>query len=357
MVDWNGLLNWTVKISEEEKSKQGVNITPHEFKPMSEEDVKWLEAALESTCGVNEMKEILKILDKLKEPEGDEKNMDERLNSLEDLLSLIDGLENGRNIVRAKRFDEIIQYFYSTKFKPVKLMLANILTSMLQNDKYVQEAAIELGLFKQVLVALNENEDAELTDKYVYLLTGLLYGEYEKPKRLLLEEFDGVRLLNNLLIKNSLNGKIFRRLLSILKELSRIEEKESDNVNTRFILIDKIKEINLQALLLNYLDSTDYKNENDFEVRNILLDIFINIVRVYDSLEEIYKVIENLNKKLAESKIETEKEEKLHLVHVIKRLKDEFTNYKQNIQNNDDTQSSSNVQVLENGNMAIRLKD
>ena len=65
MVDWKDLLNWTVKLQEDEKN-YGMTTKP-EFKPMSEEDFKFLESAFESIC-VNEMKEIWKILDKLNEP-------------------------------------------------------------------------------------------------------------------------------------------------------------------------------------------------------------------------------------------------------------------------------------------------
>jgi hypothetical protein len=350
MVDWNGLLNWTVKLQQEEQKQNG-GLTPQEFKPMSEEDAKWLEAALESVS-INEMKEIFKILDRLKEPEEDERDIEDRLKIIDDLLVLVDGLENGRNIVRAKRFDELIQYFYTTKSLQIKISLANVLTSMLQNDKYVQEAAIELGLFKQLLIYLNETEDMILMDKYIYLLTGLLYGDYERPKKLFLLDYDGLKLINNLLIKNKENVKNFKRLLSIIKELSRKEDKHCENYNTKFLLIDKMKEIGLHKMLLSNLDNTEYSKSEDFEIRDIIFEIFNNTIRAFDSLDEIYKVIENLNNKIKSSKIETEKEEKLKLVHVIKDLKTEFTNYEQFKEN-----GSSNIEVLENGNLAIKLKD
>lgn len=91
-MDWPGLLKWTMKNSE------GTKLEDKDIKPMCEEDAKWLEEAFES-FHFNEMKEIMKILDKLKQPElGTEKDCEDRCNYIEDLLVLIDGLENNRSI-------------------------------------------------------------------------------------------------------------------------------------------------------------------------------------------------------------------------------------------------------------------
>lgn len=90
-MDWPGLLKWTMKNTE------GGNTVDKDIKPMSEEDAKWLEEAFEH-YHFNEMKEIMKILDKLKEPEkGTQEDSELRCNFIEDLLVLIDGLENNRS--------------------------------------------------------------------------------------------------------------------------------------------------------------------------------------------------------------------------------------------------------------------
>lgn len=90
-MDWPGLLKWTMENSE------GSKLVDKDIKPMKEEDAKWLEEALEN-FQFNEMKEIMKILDKLKQPElGTEKDNEDRCSYIEDLLVLIDGLENNRS--------------------------------------------------------------------------------------------------------------------------------------------------------------------------------------------------------------------------------------------------------------------
>jgi hypothetical protein len=154
MVDWKGLLNWSLKYNDGTRSNEDI-------KPMSKEDMEFLQNAFESVC-VNEMKEIWKILDECKKREGDsEKEINERIDLLNMLSSYLDGLENARNIVRGKRLNEIIDYFFDCKHKKVKIELGNILTQMTQNDGYVQKAALDLGIFK-FLDELNKSEDPDL---------------------------------------------------------------------------------------------------------------------------------------------------------------------------------------------------
>ena len=98
-MDWPGLLKWTMKNSD------GSKLIDKDIKPMSEDDAKWLEEALES-FQFNEMKEIMKILDKLKLPElGTQQDNNDRCSYVEDLLILIDGLENNRS-------KKILKIFY-----------------------------------------------------------------------------------------------------------------------------------------------------------------------------------------------------------------------------------------------------
>ena len=91
-MDWPGLLKWSMMNTESGKST-----TESDFKPMSEEDTKWLSDALEN-YQFNEMKEVMKNLDKLKLPEeGTAEDEEERSLVIEDLIILVDGLENNRS--------------------------------------------------------------------------------------------------------------------------------------------------------------------------------------------------------------------------------------------------------------------
>ena len=120
MVDWKGLYNWSMKYNDGTK--------PSDFKKMSKEDMEFIQNAFESVV-LNEMKEIWKILDICKTPEGDnEQEINERYELLEKMSEYIDGLENANNIVRGKRFNEIINHFFETKHKKIKIEYARIIT-------------------------------------------------------------------------------------------------------------------------------------------------------------------------------------------------------------------------------------
>ena len=106
---------------------------------------------------------------------------------------------------------------------------------------------------QNILPILNDSEDLDLSSKCSYILTGLLFGEYDLPKRLFLEEYDGIRLIHNLLIINRNNFKNTKRLLNLIQELTRIEDKHSENAKTRLVCVEKIKEIKLDQMIYQYL--------------------------------------------------------------------------------------------------------
>lgn len=365
-MDWKGLLNWSMKYSDGTVNK--------DLKPMSQEDMKFIEAAFESVT-VNEMKEIMKILDRLKQPElNTQEDIQNRVTDLENMIHYIDGPENARNLVRAKRLQEIIKYFFTTQHKEIQMYLADLLTTMMQNDKLVQEAAMQFDIFN-ILDLLNKSQDKTMITKYIYMLTGILYGEGEKTKVFFLNECNGMKLLFNLLIKLDMNSgedsKNYKRILNIIKELTRIEEKESENYKTRTIAMQKIKEIHMNKMFLdcfrnlefNYDDSN--KIEDNLDNMKIILEIFVNVVKVYDGLADIFKAITEVNEKLNASSYldeERKKEEKKLIIHIIKNLKSEFA--KEEV--NDDVKISGNdesgVSIEENNSngkktLHLQLKD
>jgi hypothetical protein len=345
-MDWKGLLNWSMNYQDGTVNKN--------LKPMSEEEMKFIESAFESVC-INEMKEIMKILDKLKQPElNTQEDKENRLNDLENLLIFIEGPENARNVVRVKRFHELISYFFSTQYREIQIIIADVLTSMMQNDKYVQEAAMELKIFN-ILDLLNKSEDKLMIAKYIYLLTGIIFGESEKPKITFLNEYDGMKLLYNILIKNADDAKNTKRLLNLIKELTRIEDKKSENFKTRNVAVGKIKEIQMNKILMEILKGLEFDDNNlvedNLDKMKIILQIFVNIIKLYDSLAEIFNSITDLNEKLNKSQLideDRKKEEKKYIIHILKSLKSEYAKE----QDKTDTNSNeNNVNIEENKNI------
>ncbi len=318
MVDWKGLLNWSLKYNDGTRSTEDI-------KPMSKEDMEFLQKAFESVC-VNEMKEIWKILDECKKREGDsEKEINDRIELLNLLSVYLDGLENARNIVRGKRLNEIIDYFFDCKHKKVKIELGNIITQMTQNDGFVQKAALDLGIFK-FLDELNKSEDPDLNKMYIYLLTGMIYGDELDVRKYFISELNGIVFLFNMLIREEGNFKNERRILNIMADLTKIidHEDKKDAVKIRLMALDKMKEIDMHHKFLMLLNDFDYSNKDNCDITHVIFDNIVNVIELYENgIEEINNKIKEKNELIGKSNLNEKKvsDEKKFLIKIISRIK------------------------------------
>lgn len=354
MVDWKGLYNWSMKYTDGTK--------PSDFKQMSKEDMDFIQNAFESVV-LNEMKEIWKILDICKTPEGDsEQEINERYELLEKMSEYIDGLENANNIVRGKRFHEIINHFFESKHKKIKIEYARIITQMSQNDSFVQKAALDLGIFNY-LKDLNEEKDPELMSVYIYLLTGLLYGEEISIRKYFVQECDGIKLLFNTLVKEINSIKNTKRLLNIYSELTKeIDEKLVKGGNDlRKYIFNEIKEIKLHDKFINMLNDYSYKNDSECDIIHIIFSIISNLTELYmDNINEVFNQIKKMNKLIDTSNLseESKKNEKSYLINVIKDIKEKIKIINENKAGNQDNDDNV-IETKKIGNkdsMRIKIK-
>ena len=354
MVDWKGLYNWSMKYTDGTK--------PSDFKQMSKEDMDFIQNAFESVV-LNEMKEIWKILDICKTPEGDsEQEINERYDLLEKMSEYLDGLENANNIVRGKRFHEIINHFFESKHKKIKIEYARIITQMAQNDSFVQKAALDLGIFNY-LKDLNEEKDPELMNVYIYLLTGLLYGEEISIRKYFVQECDGIKLLFNTLVKEINSNKNTKRLLNIYSELTKeIDEKLVKGGNDlRKYIFNEIKEIKLHDKFIKMLNDYSYKNDSECDIVHIIFSIISNLTELYmDNINEVFDQIKKMNKLIDSSNLgeENKKNEKSYLINVIKDIKEKIKIINENKAGNQDNDNNV-IETKKIGNkdsMRIKIK-
>ena len=354
MVDWKGLYNWSMKYTDGTK--------PSDFKQMSKEDMEFIQNAFESVS-LNEMKEIWKILDICKTPEGDtEQEINERYELLEKMSEYIDGLENANNIVRGKRFNEIINHFFESKHKKIKIEYARIITQMSQNDSFVQKAALNLGIFNY-LKDLNEEKDPELMSIYIYLLTGLLYGEEISTRKFFVEQCDGIKLLFNTLVKEIKSNKNTKRLLNVFSELTKeTDEKIVKGGNDlRKYIFNEIKEIKLHNKFINMLNDYQYKNDNECDIIHIIFSIISNLTELYmDNISEVFDEIKKMNKLIDSSSLseEMKKNEKSYLINVIKEIKEKMKtiNEKPKEENKENDNYVETKKIGNKDSMRIKLK-
>ena len=353
MVDWKGLLNWSMKYTDGTK--------PSQFKPLSLEDQKFIEGALESIC-INEMKEIWKILDTIKTREGSsETEINERLDLLETLAHYIDGPENARNIVRGKRFIELITYFFECKHKEVKIALGRLITQMMQNDGYIQKAAMDFGIFA-FLKELHETSDKELIGMYIYMLTGIIYGDELEVRKHFVLELDGVVLLFNMLLKQKDNFKNTKRLLNIFLDLNKITDKHAkegiSELREKTLMI--MKDINLHKNFVLMLNDYDYSCTNNLDVIHIIMDNIVNVCELFEDVNIVFDQIKKMNDIINKSPVlgdADKKEEKMYLIQVIKSVKMRLSEVKYQKENKMNEKEEHEVKMLGNKeSMRIELK-
>lgn len=294
---WNQAFKWISQYHTTEPDKKP------DVKPLSKEDFEFLEKAFESVT-VNETKECIKLLDKLKEKQeikGDNDDRDFRIEIIEKILDNIDGLEVSRNLVRCKRFNEILNLFFESVHFDVKILTARLLSLMLQNDKLVQKAALDYNILKCIeylkdndkhCYFLKENE--KLVNRTVLILSGLLIGECYEVRDAFVIQNNGFDLILN----NVYNIYPMFRILKIIEDLTKPEvEKEAVPYSNKIIdqFFDKKYHHYLLNTLNKYLNSkdiTEYNNEDLFESILCILNIFKNISYKFNN--EDYKMFKDI---------------------------------------------------------------
>ena len=165
---------------------------------------------------------------------------------------------------------------------------------MAQNDGFVQKAAMDLGIFNY-LKDLNEEKDVELITIYIYLLTGLIFGEEISVRKHFVEDLDGIFLLFNLLIKQDGNVKNTKRILNLFSDLLK-ETDESlvkGSNELREFIIKQVKELKLQDRFIMMLNEYGYDNIKNVDVIHNLFNVLLNMIDLFYNENALQK-LENL---------------------------------------------------------------
>ena len=233
---------------------------------------------------------------------------------------------------------------------------------MTQNDSYVQKAALELGIFNY-LNNLNEEKDPELLNAYIYLLTGLLYGDEISTRKYFVENCDGIKLLFNTLVKEIKSTKNTKRLLNIYSELTKETDENlvKGGNDLRKYIFNEIKEIQLHHKFINMLNDYSYKNNSDCDIVHIIFSIICNLTELYmDNINEVFDQIKKMNKILNECKLdeETKQNEKNYLINVIKDINEKIKILKEKDTNEkkDDDNIVESKKIGNKDSMMIKLK-
>jgi len=220
MVDWPGLLKWTLTQSD------GTTFDS-DSKPMSEEEKKWLQEAIESYT-FDEAKRMREILEELKQPEvvgGSEKEAERRLTLVEEFADLVEGLENARDLIRMKVYDSLLNAMFNSQYPEVRKALYFVFASCNSLNTFVQEVSAERGAFNLINCIIKEESLASKEAAFA-ALSSLVRGESFPIKRRFID-IDGIEFLLELLSNDKAynSNKIRTKVMTLLQDLVFYDDK------------------------------------------------------------------------------------------------------------------------------------
>ena len=209
MVDWPGLLKWSLSQTDPSPNK--------DLKPLDEATRKWLEEALQSNCmdPVNRMKVIITELPSSENPEG----------LLEDLAELVENLDAGILFCQLKGMPILLNIIFGHKDKKIRILASQILQSIVQNSKESQEYALEFGGLKLIERVLNE-EEIKNKEAAFSALSAMVRGELLSVKREFLAA-NGIEFILKVIKDYKESDKILQKSMFLLKDLVYYDEKMS----------------------------------------------------------------------------------------------------------------------------------
>ena len=241
--------------------------------------------------------------------------------------------------------------FFTTKVKEIKLILGSIIAKMCQNDKFIQEAALNFKIYDIIAYFDDKSLDSDIKNKCIFLLTGMLYGDSPLPKRVFLTEFNGLNLLIDLLKEDPSRIRVYQ----IINEITKLEEKvDKENFEFRAEISSIILKSELPLFLLNLFKELDINNNDFTDQRNCLAQIFVNLNDVYkemnmlDEIKELFKSFLNQMKSTETTNPCKEDE--------IANIKEAYLNLlKESSKKKTEINLGDNVETLENGAVLISI--
>lgn len=220
MVDWPGLLKWTLTQSDGTTADTSI-------KPMTEEEKKWLQEAIEAYT-FDEAKRMREILEELKTPEkvgGSEEEAERRLTLVEEFTDLVEGLENARDLIRMKVYDILLNNMFNSQYPEVRKQLYFVFASCNSLNTFVQETSVERGCFKLINCIIKETSIASKEAAFA-ALSSLVRGESLSIKRRFID-IDGLEFLLELLKNDQVynSNKIRIKVMTLLQDLVFYDDK------------------------------------------------------------------------------------------------------------------------------------
>jgi len=241
------LLQWSIlnrTTEKEDAPKDSNHVDPEKIDP------KWLDVILGKDDSVR-MRECCEII------QDSSKSLDEKINALDELEMLVEQIDNANNLRPLKLWPVLLDVFTSTTEPEIKMYIAWIFGTSVQNNETAQKDFIDNGVLQPVLNSLVNDKDSKVLKKVIYCLSGFL--------------------------KHNIYGlKTFETLNGYEKLIKTFENKKDDPIiRSRILWL-------LRSLLLE--ENEEIKiSVGDYLLKTSLFDDVIEVLSTADFNAELYE--------------------------------------------------------------------
>ena len=268
MVDWNGLFKWSMNHQDGTK--------PSQFKQMSVEDRKWLEAAFKAYT-FNDADRLREVCAELKKHEEIEPaTLVDMIEEVQDLVELHP--RNNLNMCLCGGMETIIQIILNNPSKEVRRTACGVFSAVVQNNTKVQEIAKALGAINLMHQYLREDDDKN-KEAVLGALSAFLRAENFIGKKEFLQDLEGISFLKSILQnKQNLTIRLLKKVVFLLNDLVVNDDSIFGKENPTYVRKAVSEDPEFVSYLLEYLIEPDVENTQKIDVREFILRIFEYLV-------------------------------------------------------------------------------
>jgi len=266
------LLQWSIlnRTTEgEDAPKNNNHIDPEKIDP------KWLDVILGKDDSVR-MRECCEVI------QDDSKTLDEKLNALDELEMLVEQIDNANNLRPLKLWPVLLDVFTSTTEPEIKMYLAWIFGTSVQNNETAQKDFLDNGVLQPIINSLTNDKDTSVLKKVIYCLSGFLKHNAFGLKTF--ETLNGYEKLINTFENKKDDPVIQSRILWLLRSLL-LEENEEIKISVS----DYLLKTSIFDNVIEVLSNSDF-NAELFEKSIQFLETYITMVPKIKSTDSYSKI-------------------------------------------------------------------
>lgn len=289
MEDWKGLLNWSTNYHD---GTENSNVTP-----MSEEDRKWLEAAMKeyTFSDTDKLKELCDLMKKDIDEGFKHQGMVDVLDQVSELVEIHE--RNNYNLAMMGGLHSTLEIILKHPQGDVRKMACTLFSGVVQNNLEVQEFANKLGALS-LMPKFVQEEDIKNREAVIGALSSFIRSENFVGKREFISKMGGLQFLSATLHeKNNQSDRLLKKVLILMYDLLLNDDTIFEE-NPKMVRETFGKQMSVTDKMIELLmdSSQNITKAGTWDLREYILLCLFRILQVCPELIEKYAAALNQHK-------------------------------------------------------------